>query len=139
MTGILLALLFGALVYSMLSIVAVRRYLEVCPRTLVDPQPISILKPLAGLDRGLESNLRTFFEQDYPSFEILFAVRESDDPCVALIERLQREYPHVPSRMLITGEPPYSNAKVYSLDLMLAMAANDLTPAGVTRRTLWLP
>jgi len=125
-TGILLALLFGALVYSLLSIVAVRRYLEVCPRELIDPKPISILKPLAGLDRGLESNLRTFFEQNYPSFEILFAVRESGDPSVAVIGKLQREYPRVPSRMLVTGEPPYSNAKVYSLDLMLAMAANDL-------------
>ena len=126
MTGILLALLFGALVYSLLSIVAVWRYLGVSPRILTDPKPISILKPLAGLDSGLESNLRTFFDQDYPSFEILFAVRESDDPSVPIIEKLQGEYPHVPSRLLITGEPPYSNAKVYSLDLMLAMAANDL-------------
>jgi ceramide glucosyltransferase len=45
---------------------------------------------------------------------------------VPLVEKLRREYARVPSRMLVTGEPPYSNAKVYSLDRMLAAAANDL-------------
>ena len=89
-------------------------------------EPISILKPLAGLDAGLESNLRTCFEQDYPVFEILFAVRHADDPSIEVVEKLRLEYPHVPTRLMITGEPPYPNAKVYSLDRMLAVAANDL-------------
>ena len=75
---------------------------------------------------GLESNLRTCFEQDYPEFEILFAVRGADDPAVAIVEKLRTEYPNVPTRLLITGEPPYPNAKVFSLDRMLAAAANDL-------------
>jgi len=88
--------------------------------------PISILKPLSGLDPGLESNLRTCFEQDYPAFEILFAVREEEDPSVAVVERLRQEYPHIPTRILITGEPPYANAKVFSLDRMMGTASNDL-------------
>ena len=74
MTYVLLALLAGAVVYSLLSVVAALRYLSVRPPELNSQEPISILKPLAGLDLGLESNLRTFFEQDYPAFEILFAV-----------------------------------------------------------------
>jgi ceramide glucosyltransferase len=53
-------------------------------------------------------------------------VREADDPAVTVVEKLRREFPHVSSRLLVTGEPPYSNAKVYSLDRMLAAAANDL-------------
>jgi ceramide glucosyltransferase len=126
LTVALLALLFGALVYSLLSIVAAFRYLRVRPPVLGWTEPISILKPLAGLDDGLEANLRTFFAQDYPVFEILFAVRESSDPAVGVVEGLQREYPHVPTRLITTGEPPYPNAKVYSLDLMLAAAAYDL-------------
>jgi ceramide glucosyltransferase len=64
--------------------------------------------------------------QDYPAFEILFAVRESDDPAVAVVEKLQREYPHIPTRLLATGESPYPNAKVYSLNLMLSEAEHDL-------------
>ena len=96
------------------------RYRAVRPPKLRDRTPISILKPLAGVDDGLEENLRTFFEQDYPAFEILFAVRSADDPAIAVAERLRARYPAVPSRLIVTGEPPYPNAKVYSLDRMLA-------------------
>ena len=126
MTAAFLFLLAGALVYSLLAIVAAFRYLAVRPPVLRSPEPVSILKPLAGLDLGLASNLRTFFEQDYPAFEILFAVRSADDPTAAVVEKLQREYRHIPSRLLFTGESPYPNAKVYSLAQMLAAAANDL-------------
>ncbi len=123
---LLAALLSGAAISSILSIVAALRYLAARPKPAKDSPPISILKPLAGLDEGLESNLRTFFEQDYPLFEILFAVRDASDPAVAVVQELRAEYPHVPSRMLMAGEPPYSNAKVHSLDRMLAAAQNDL-------------
>jgi ceramide glucosyltransferase len=122
----LLLVLGGALVYSILSVVAALRYLAVRPAALNSAGPISILKPLSGLDLDLEPNLRTFFEQDYPAFEILFAVRSGTDPAVEVVARLQRAYPNIPSRLLITGEPPYANAKVYSLEQMLAAAANDL-------------
>ena len=125
-TIILLALLTGAVVYAVLSIVAAYRYLSVRPPIPSTVPPISILKPLAGLDLELEANLRTFFEQDYPDYEVLFAVRSQDDPAVAVVERLRREYPRIRSRLLITGEPPYPNAKVYSLDHLLAAAAHDL-------------
>src|SRR5689334_11247676 len=107
---LLLTLLVGSLVYSALAIVAAFRYLAVRTRELKRSEPVSVLKPLHGLDLGLESNLRTFFEQDYEQFEILFAVREANDPAVEVVEKLQREYPNVPSRLIITGEPPYPNA-----------------------------
>src|SRR5487761_2092942 len=123
---ILIALLFGASLYSTLTIQAVYRFLAVRRAVAPAAEPISILKPLAGLDLDLESNLRTFFEQDYPDFELLFAVRDANDPAVAIVERLCREYEHVPTRLLITGEPPYPNAKVFSLDRMLAAAEHDL-------------
>ena len=124
--GITTGLLSAALVYSALVVVAVRRYLRVSPAKLRIDEPISILKPLAGLDSDLESNLRTFFEQDYTDFEIIFAVRSADDPAAAVAKTLRCDYPQIASRLIVTGEPPYANAKVYSLDLMLAEAAHDL-------------
>jgi ceramide glucosyltransferase len=126
LSGVFLAVLCGSLVYCCMQIVAALRYLQVRPPTLLGTEPISILKPLAGLDLDLESNLRTFFEQDYPSFEILFAVRSESDPAVQVVSRLQREYSKIPSRLVITGEPTYPNAKVFSLERMMAAAANDL-------------
>jgi len=116
----------GSLVYCVLTIVAAVRYRGVRPPSLRAAAPISILKPLAGIDDGLEENLRTFFEQEYSNFEILLAVRNPDDPAIAVAERLRARYRSVPSRLIVTGEPPYPNAKVYSLDRMLAEARHDL-------------
>jgi len=126
LASIFLAVLVGSLVYCILQVIAAIHYLKIRPPQLERFEPISILKPLAGLDLDLESNLRTFFEQDYPAFEILFAVRDERDPAVRVVSQLQREYPEVPSRLVITGEPPYPNAKVFSLEKMLDAAGNDL-------------
>lgn len=126
MSWLLAALVAGSLVYCFLVIVAARRYLRVRPFPLQDATPISVLKPLAGLDDDLESNLRTFFEQDYDSFELLFAVRQETDPAVPVVRTLQGQYPNVPSQLLLVGEPPYPNAKVWSLHHMTEAARHDL-------------
>jgi len=128
--ALVLLLVAGSLAYCGLAMIAAARYLAVAPpqRGPMSPPlpPVSVLKPLAGDDLGLEENLRTFFEQEYPDFEILFAVRRADDPSVAVAERVRARYPRVASRLIVTGEPPYPNAKVFSLDLMLAAAHHDL-------------
>ncbi len=123
---LLAALVAGSLVYCILTIVAAVRYRAVEVPPLQAAPPISILKPLAGVDLGLEENLRSFFEQQYPYFEILFAVRSAADPAIKVVESLQAQYRAVPSRLIVTGEPPYANAKVFSLDRMLAAARHDL-------------
>lgn len=126
---VLACLLAGSLVYCVLIILAARSFLRGGPerRQRDEPTPdISVLKPLAGVDDGLEKNLRSFFEQDYPEFEILFAVRDGSDLAVAIVEALQKQYPAIPSRLIVTGEPPYANAKVFSLDRMLIEARYEL-------------
>lgn len=122
----LATLLTGSLVYCLLTVFAAIRYRAVRPAYAGQVPPISVLKPLAGIDDGLEENLRSFFEQRYENFEILFAVRYAKDPAAMLVERLRAEYPAIPSRLIVTGEPPYPNAKVFSLDRMLAAARYDL-------------
>ena len=90
--------------------------------------PISILKPLSGLEPELDANLRTFFQLDYPEFELLFAVREDSDPAIDGVRRLESEFPQVSSAVLITGEPPpeFPNAKVYSLMRMAQKARHPI-------------
>jgi ceramide glucosyltransferase len=118
--------LLGAWVYCVLGIVASIRHSRQ-PLVLRKPELpfISVLKPLSGHERSLESNLLSFFEQDYPSFELLFAVRTGDDPAVSVLEKLHERFPEVRSRLLITGDPPYANAKVFSLSHMTAAASYD--------------
>ena len=125
----LLAASAGGLVYYLLAIVATRKLREAREAAefeVASSPAISLLKPLRGADPDLERHLESFFLQGYPSFEILFAVRRADDPAVAVAERLMARYPHVPARLILTGEPPYANAKVYSLEKMAEAAGADI-------------
>jgi ceramide glucosyltransferase len=88
--------------------------------------PLSLLKPLHGAEPGLEEHLTTFFEQDYPQYEILFCTRTADDPGLAIARRVAARYPHIPAKFFSTGEPPYINAKVRSMELMEESAAFDI-------------
>jgi ceramide glucosyltransferase len=125
-TAILLMVVAGSIVYCALTMVAARRYLAAKPVPPAFREPVSVLKPLSGAEDQLEANLRTFFTQAYSDYEILFAVRYDSDPAVAVIEKLRGEHPAVPVRLIVTGEPPYPNAKVYSLDLMKSAARHEL-------------
>jgi ceramide glucosyltransferase len=88
--------------------------------------PLSLLKPLHGAEPGLEEHLATFFEQDYPEYEILFCARAADDAGLETARRVAARYPQIAVRFLSTGEPPYINAKVRSMELMETEAAFDI-------------
>ena len=87
--------------------------------------PVSLLKPLCGLEPGLEANLASFFAQDYPDFEIIFGARSSEDPALQVIRAVQKRYPQVPVRLVLSGEPDRPNAKVCSLQKMYAQVSHD--------------
>ncbi len=116
----------GCAVYCVITVVAARHYRAHRPPAEAPQPPLSLLKPLAGAEDNLHANLRSFFEQDYPAFEILFAVRQPEDPAVAIVRRLKAEFPRVPAELIVTGEPPYPNAKVWSLYHMTQAARYDI-------------
>jgi ceramide glucosyltransferase len=68
---------------------------EYCP-------PVSILKPLRGLDAQIYQNFVSFCEQDYPEFELVFGVADPDDPVAEAVKRLQEDYPERDIRLIIT-------------------------------------
>src|SRR5271169_1559738 len=87
--------------------------------------PVTLLKPLCGMEPGLEANLTSFFEQQYPRFEIIFGARHADDPALGVVRRISSKYRSVPVKIVTTGEPHRPNAKVCSLLKMYAHAAHD--------------
>ncbi len=98
--------------------------------TGVPPQElpmVTILKPLHGLEPKLEQNLESFFRQDYPNFVIVFGARSGEDLALTVVERLRAKYPHVHTRTVVSGEPTWPNAKVYSLSKMIASAARRVS------------
>lgn len=125
--GVLLLGTLGGLAYYLLAIDSVRRLRQrAAPAPPSTLPPISLLKPLCGADPDLATHLESFFRQDYPAFEILFAVRHEHDPAVPIARRLMAQYPAIPAQILLTGEPPYANAKVYSMEKMAEVAQHPI-------------
>ncbi|HUY82353.1 MAG TPA: glycosyltransferase [Acidobacteriaceae bacterium] len=88
--------------------------------------PVSLFKPLHGAEPNLEEHLATFFEQDYPEYEILFGARVATDEGLLAARRVAERYPHVPVKFVLTGEPWHINAKVCTLELMDKAAAHNI-------------
>jgi len=87
--------------------------------------PVSVLKPVHGLEAQLKENIESFFRQDYPSFEIIFAADDADDAALDVVREVRARYPHIPSRVLVTGTK-WPNPVVYSFHCMAEAAAHDI-------------
>jgi ceramide glucosyltransferase len=107
-------------VYSLMVAVGAlrfgRRAAAVKPQTFLPP--VSVLKPVHGDEPDLEENLASFFTQDYPAYEILFCARHSDDAGLAAARRVAERFPQISTRILTCGEPPWPNARTFSLEIM---------------------
>jgi ceramide glucosyltransferase len=126
-----LALTCGSIGYCIIACYGAVRFLSLKKKFASAPPqnfhpPVSLLKPVYGADRDLEDNLRSFYLQDYPTFEILFSAREESDPAVSIVRRLQSEFPLVPTRILLLGQPIYLNAKVHGMEAMTQAAAHEI-------------
>jgi len=130
MTRLLLVIAAGGLVTSaiflLLALFAAARFTRRRPSGLSVPTDLlpgaTILKPLHGLEPRLRENLESFFQQDYPRFQIIFGARCDSDPALAVVRELMGEYPEIDASIVVSGMPPWPNAKLYSLENMLEHA-----------------
>jgi ceramide glucosyltransferase len=87
---------------------------------------VSLLKPVHGLEARLKENVESFFRQDYPNYEILFAADTEDDAALGVVREVAARYPKVPCRIVVNGRPPWPNPPAYSFARMTEMAAKDI-------------
>ncbi|HZQ17200.1 MAG TPA: bacteriohopanetetrol glucosamine biosynthesis glycosyltransferase HpnI [Terriglobales bacterium] len=120
------AVLTGAnMAYCALCIWAAARFASQSKRALtpaIDLPPVSILKPLKGTDPEMHESFRSHCIQDYPEYEILFGISDASDPAAALVEKLQREFPHRAIRLVLCEKKLGVNGKVSSLAQLAAEA-----------------
>ncbi len=106
----------ASILYLLFAIVRVVRYRPRAALASMARPPITLAKPICGLEAELEENLRSCFVQDYPLYEIVFGVRDPDDPALPVVRKVMAEFPAVDATLLVNnGEVPGLNRKVANL------------------------
>jgi ceramide glucosyltransferase len=122
---ILLLILAISAIYSIVALIAAHQAVGVDYYTTISRQrlpSVSILKPLKGVDDDLEANLHTFFQQDYPYYEIIFGIKDPDDPAIEVARKVRSFYPEVASRIILQDHNEGLNPKVANLITMAKVA-----------------
>jgi len=112
--------------YLLATFAALRFYRRPVPPPANFTPPISILKPVRGLDREAYENFASFARQDYPEFEILFNVSDDRDPAIPVIQEVIRDFPSVPIRLLTGCEQLGASQKMNKLVRLAENARHDL-------------
>jgi ceramide glucosyltransferase len=115
---IIIFLVAAGLIYTLTTGLLTRKHLnkKTAVRANAGNLPaISVLKPIKGVDDQLEANLDSFFNLDYPEYELIFGINDPDDPAVDVIKRLQKKYQAQPSKLIISSNHIGFNPKVNNL------------------------
>src|SRR5215831_1292854 len=88
--------------------------------------PVSLLKPIRGVDFGSRENFASFCKQDYPEYEILFAANDENDPAIPLVRQIMAEFPQRHIRLFTSVEELGANRKVNKLAMLAREAQYDV-------------
>jgi ceramide glucosyltransferase len=114
-------------IYYIVALIAARRFSNAAiPAATEFLPPISILKPIRGLDRETYENYASFCQQDYPDFELLFCVSDSEEPAIPVIEKIAADFPERSVRLLVGSQPLGVSDKVNKLCRLVAEARHEI-------------
>lgn len=124
-TLVLLIPVVSGSIFSVLTVLATWRfYTRRVSESAAPLPPLTVLKPIYGLDRELEPGLRSFCEQDYPELQIVMSLQRRDDPALPLLRTLEAEYPERVT-VVIGESPPSVNGKVQNMVIGMTAARHQ--------------
>jgi len=123
----------GSLFFYFLSGLSLASFLSDTRKKLSQPPPpesqfppVSILKPLKGIDPEIWESFCSHCEQDYPEFQLIFGVSDPADPAVEVVRKLQAKYPNLSIELIVCDRVLGTNIKVSNLVQMLPAARHQL-------------
>lgn len=102
------------------------RRIEQNPLPQSQPPPVSVLKPLKGIDPEIWQSFCSHCEQDLPDYELIFGVSDARDPAAEVVRRLQEKYPQRQIGLVVCDRKLGTNPKVSALAQMLSAARRDV-------------
>lgn len=121
-----LAIAAGYSLVALIAALAWRAFVS-RPRPVPATQPpVTVLKPLCGAEPGLYELLRSFCQQDYAQFQIVFGTLDANDPALAVVARLTQEFPELPIDVVVNPQRHGHNNKSNNLINMLSAARHPL-------------
>jgi ceramide glucosyltransferase len=114
-----------AMGYGITAWLAVRTLIRPSRSAMTDAPPVTLLKPLCGAEHEIYQCLRSFCNQDYPRFQVVFGVSDPNDPAIAVVHRLQREFPNSDLSIAVDRRRHGSSPKVSNLINMMCLARHD--------------
>jgi ceramide glucosyltransferase len=114
------------LAYGLIALWCTRSYFRREKASCDYGPPVTILKPVKGMDAESFENFASFCRQEYPEFQLVFACAAADDPAIPVIERLRREFPSVDIDLVVDSRIYGPNYKVCNLMNAWPRAKHDL-------------
>ncbi len=122
-----LFLSLAAIGYYSYAIVAAQRFFtQSAPVDRHFQPPVSILKPVCGRDRYAYETLASFCKQDYPTYQIIFAVHDRDDASIVTIKQIMRDFPTLDLQLVVNDRTIGTSRKVSNLANAFANATHDI-------------
>jgi ceramide glucosyltransferase len=122
----LLILCISAVLFYCYGIYAAIAFLRRHPINQNFHPSITILKPICGLDSDTYKNLASFCQQNYPDYQIIFSVRESHDPGIAVVKQIIEEFPKLDIQLIISDRTIGTNFKVSNLENAVTAAKHEI-------------
>ena len=120
----------GGSVYAVLCLLALLRFrtqnAPSLPLPFSDWPPVTLLKPLCGLEKNQRMNLRSACLQDYPEYQVIFSVQDPDDPVMPLLKEIQREFGPEKVSLVVENRQAGPNGKINNLLGALPHARYDI-------------
>jgi ceramide glucosyltransferase len=116
----------ASIFYYFLSLYCVRKFFRGGSKAFKFLPPVTVLKPLNGIEKGLYENLLSHLQQDYPTYQVIFGVRSVSDPAVPIVERLNKELPEKDIELVISDRTIGSNLKISNLNNMYQRAKHGV-------------
>lgn len=126
--AVFVTLCLSAIAYYLFAVHSARAFFA-RPRRIAGPgacPPVTIFKPLRGLDREAYSNFASFCRQDYPEYQIVFGADDAEEPALEVARAIARDFPRVDVSIVVGSRAQTANPKIGNLAGMFPAAKHDL-------------